>query len=84
MTAAKRPPLPSTIPTERTRVRVVTLTTALVQPWALTFLPEGDLLITERAGRLRLMHDGHLASEPIGASMFARIIETRLPAGAHA
>ncbi|PYR17413.1 MAG: hypothetical protein DMF94_23880 [Acidobacteria bacterium] len=29
----------------------------LVQPWALAFLPNGDILITERGGRLRLVHD---------------------------
>jgi aldose sugar dehydrogenase len=56
---------PSVLVTERARVRVVTLTDALVQPWALAFLPDGDILITERGGRLRLMHDGHLASAAI-------------------
>ena len=56
---------PSVILTERTRVRVVTLTDALVQPWALTFLPDGDILITERGGRLRLVHQGQLASASI-------------------
>jgi aldose sugar dehydrogenase len=57
---------PTVLATERARVRIVTLTDALVQPWALAFLPDGDILITERGGRLRLMHDGHLASAPIG------------------
>ncbi len=52
--------------TERTRLRVVPLTDALVQPWALAFLPDGDILITERAGRLRRLHDGRLASGVIG------------------
>ena len=60
------PPGPSVVVTERARVRVVTLTDRLVEPWALAFLPNGDMLITERAGRLRLMHDGRLASAPIG------------------
>jgi glucose/arabinose dehydrogenase len=55
----------SVFATEQTRVRVVTLTEALVQPWALAFLPGGDLLITERGGRLRLFHDGRLASADI-------------------
>ena len=57
---------PSVIVTEQARVRVVTLTDALVQPWALTFLPDGDILITERGGRLRLIHEGRLASGSIG------------------
>ena len=51
---------------EQARVRVVTVTDGLVQPWALAFLPNGDMLITERAGRLRLVHDGRLASATIG------------------
>jgi glucose/arabinose dehydrogenase len=60
------PRAPSVFATEQARVRVVTLTEALVQPWALAFLPGGDLLITERGGRLRLFHDGRLASGHIG------------------
>jgi aldose sugar dehydrogenase len=64
---AGRPlPEPAVFATEQARVRVVTLTDALVQPWALAFLPNGDMLITERAGRLRLIHDGRLASANIG------------------
>jgi glucose/arabinose dehydrogenase len=51
--------------TEHTRVRVVTLTKKLAEPWALAFLPNGDILITERGGRLRLVHEGQLASTDI-------------------
>ena len=56
------------IPTEHgaASVRVATLTDALVQPWALAFLPGGDILITERRGQLRLVHDGQLSRVPIG------------------
>jgi aldose sugar dehydrogenase len=59
-------PLASVLVTERRSIRLVTLTDELVQPWALAFLPNGDILITERGGRLRLMHDGQLASAAIG------------------
>src|SRR5207253_77403 len=34
-------------------------------PYALAFLPNGDMLITERAGRLRIVHNGVLDPEPI-------------------
>ncbi|MEM1081212.1 MAG: PQQ-dependent sugar dehydrogenase, partial [Pseudomonadota bacterium] len=37
----------------------------LDQPWSLGFLPNGDLLVTELAGRLRLIRDGQLLAEPI-------------------
>jgi glucose/arabinose dehydrogenase len=59
------PPLPSVFSTERARIRVATLTNQLDQPWALAFLPDGDILVTERAGRMRRVHDGRLAQEPI-------------------
>jgi len=37
----------------------------LVRPWALEFLPNGDILITEHAGRLRIVRDGVLDPEPL-------------------
>src|SRR5262245_22315818 len=46
------------------RVRVTPLT-GLSYPWALAFLPDGDILVTERAGRLRLVHDFVLDPQPI-------------------
>lgn len=38
----------------------------LSYPWSIAFLPSGDQLITERDGRLRLIHQGVLDPEPIG------------------
>ncbi|HJT87110.1 MAG TPA: PQQ-dependent sugar dehydrogenase [Bryobacteraceae bacterium] len=52
----KAPPVP---------VRAVTLVSGLWHPWSLAFLPDGDMLITERNGKLRTVHDGVLNSEPI-------------------
>jgi glucose/arabinose dehydrogenase len=40
--------------------RVVTVVDALVQPWSIAFLPGGDILITERPGRLRIVRQGKL------------------------
>ena len=48
-----------------TQVKVVTMATGLNHPWSLAFLPDGDMLVTERNGKLRLMHDGVLDPEPI-------------------
>jgi glucose/arabinose dehydrogenase len=42
-----------------------TYVAGIEKPWGLAFLPDGGLLITEKAGRLRLFKDGKL-SEPIG------------------
>jgi glucose/arabinose dehydrogenase len=45
--------------------RVVTVVDALVQPWSIAFLPGGDMLITERPGRLRIVRGGKLLPEPV-------------------
>jgi len=45
--------------------RVVTVVDGLVQPWSIAFLPDGDVLITERPGRLRVMRQGKLLSEAV-------------------
>ena len=34
-------------------------------PWGLAILPSGDLLVTERPGRLRLVQDGEVVPEPV-------------------
>jgi aldose sugar dehydrogenase len=45
---------------------VVTVTEGLVNPWGLTFLPNGKMLVTERPGRLRVVSaDGKQMSEPV-------------------
>jgi glucose/arabinose dehydrogenase len=40
--------------------RIVTVAEGLVNPWAMAFLPNGDMLVTERPGRLRIVRDGQL------------------------
>ncbi len=54
--------------------RVVTVADGLVNPWAIAFLTDGDILITERPGRLRLVRNGSLRAEPIAGvpEVFAR------------
>ncbi len=44
---------------------VVTIAEGLDLPWALAFLPNGDMLVTELDGRLRLISNGALVREPI-------------------
>ena len=46
-------------------VRAEEVVAGLDTPWGLAFLPNGDLLVTERAGRLRLVQGGRLAPQPV-------------------
>ena len=41
-------------------VRVVTVADELEVPWSLAWLPGGDMLVTERPGRLRIVRNGAL------------------------
>ena len=45
--------------------RVVTVVEALENPWGMAFLPNGDFLVTERPGRLRIVRNGELDPRPI-------------------
>lgn len=46
-------------------IAVETVVTGLEVPWGMAFLPGGDLLVTERPGRVRLVKDGTLVPEPV-------------------
>lgn len=45
--------------------RVVTVAEGLVNPWSMAFVPGGDILVTERAGRLRVIRGGKLLATPV-------------------
>jgi glucose/arabinose dehydrogenase len=63
------PPLgagPWVFDTAQQRIRVSVVAGGLVRPWSVAFLPNGDLLVAELAGRLRLVHDGKLDPTPLG------------------
>jgi glucose/arabinose dehydrogenase len=54
------------VKTEDESFRVVTVVERLDHPWGLAFLPDGRMLVTERAGRLRVVgRDGKLAPQPV-------------------
>ena len=56
---------PVVLETNEHRVRVVTVADGLASPWSLALLPNGDMLVTERPGRLRLIRDGALVAQAI-------------------
>tara|TARA_B100000929_G_C15478031_1_gene410197 strand:+ start:137 stop:1300 length:1164 start_codon:yes stop_codon:yes gene_type:complete len=45
--------------------RVVTVATDLQNPWGIAFLPGGDILVTEKAGRLRIVREGRLLPDAV-------------------
>jgi glucose/arabinose dehydrogenase len=45
--------------------RVVTVADGFVNPWAIAFVPGGDILVTERPGRLRVIRAGQLLPTPV-------------------
>jgi glucose/arabinose dehydrogenase len=51
---------------EQHKIKVSVVASGLANPWSLAWLPGGDVLITERPGRLRLLRkDGTLEPAPI-------------------
>src|SRR5580700_2726667 len=57
---------------EGQKIRVVIVTKALSYPWSLAFTPNGDILVTEREGRLRIIRNGVLDAKPITGGPVAR------------
>jgi glucose/arabinose dehydrogenase len=53
------------IKSEKQTFRIEMVARELETPWALAFLPDGRLLITERPGRLRIVEKGKLLPEPV-------------------
>lgn len=50
--------------TKKANIKAETVATGLASPWSLAFLPDGALLVTEKAGTMRIVRDGK-PSEPI-------------------
>jgi glucose/arabinose dehydrogenase len=61
---AQAPRSPTPAPT-KDAVRAETFAKGLERPWALAFLPDGRLLVTERPGRLRLVEPSGSLSQPL-------------------
>lgn len=51
--------------TQKAKFKVETLAKGLDQPWGLDFLPDGRMIFTERAGRLRFLDKNGKMSEPV-------------------
>ena len=59
---------------EKTRFRVQVAASGLDHPWALAFLPDGRMLVTERPGRMRIVAgDGSLSAPLAGVPQVAAL-----------
>jgi glucose/arabinose dehydrogenase len=67
------PSLPQVYETADLKIRVEKVADGLANPWSLAWLPNGDLLITERPGRLRVVRNGVLDPEPIAGVPQVRV-----------
>lgn len=54
-----------TFSSHNTRFSLETVAGGLEHPWSLAFLPDGSMLVTERAGRLRVIKSGRLLPQAI-------------------
>ena len=50
---------------EQHKIEVSVVARGLTHPWAIAFLPDGSMLLTERDGRLRLVENDKLVKRPI-------------------
>ena len=50
---------------EHPKIRLSVVTKGLAHPWAIAFLPDGGMLVTERPGRLRIIRGGQLDPMPV-------------------
>ena len=54
--------------------RVVTVAEDIQHPWSIAFLPNGDMLFTQRTGKLRIVRDGKLLPDPVEGVPETRVI----------
>jgi glucose/arabinose dehydrogenase len=59
---------PFVVQTAEGPIRVTVVTRGLSHPWSMAFLPGGDILVTERAGRIRRIRDFVLDPEPLAGA----------------
>jgi glucose/arabinose dehydrogenase len=62
------PDAPQVVESIGLNLRVSPMFKGLASPWSLAFLPNGDMLITEKPGRLRIVRGGTLDPQPIAGT----------------
>jgi aldose sugar dehydrogenase len=69
---------------EGQRIRVVVVTRDLSYPYGMTWLPDGSMLVTERMGKLRIIRNGKVDTQPVaGVPANYGTGESGLPGAVH-
>ncbi len=55
-------------PAPATGYKVEEVVSGLDHPWSMAWLPDGDMLITERSGQIRIVRDGNLVRQPVSGA----------------
>lgn len=53
------------VESQKQRFGIDTITTELINPWGIAFLPDGRILVTERSGSIRVIAEGKMQAEPL-------------------
>jgi len=62
---------PKVFDTDKVRVEATVIASGLEHPWGMAFLPDGDVLVTERPGRMRILSNGKLSPPVAGLPKIA-------------
>ncbi len=57
---------PFAVSTEKMKIKVDTLYTEFENPWGMTWLPDGRMLVTERKGEILIFKDDEFTGEKVG------------------
>ncbi len=55
------------------KVKVSVVTRGIANPWGMAWLPDGNILVAEKAGQFRLIRDGALDPTPVSGSPEVRV-----------